>query len=254
VNEATTLLGNSGSAIQFTDPFCSSENAAPSNRRRSIVFHPGPDYNRRASFVSKRRWQRLSPRTQWWLLFISDFFNAPLLGAIIGAIIGLIPSLHRAFFSNTANGGIFTAWLTASLKNIGSLFVPLPLVVAGVSLFAAMKDARQNQGVHTKLPMLTVSIILIVRFVIWPVASILFIYLLASRTSFLGTDPMLWFAMMLMPTGPPAMKLITLIQVSDGEPEDETNIAKLLTISYIISPLLSFTVVGSLLASQAGIK
>ncbi|KAK4454490.1 auxin efflux carrier [Podospora aff. communis PSN243] len=254
VNEVTLLLGNGGSASQFTDPFRSSESVVPSNRRRSIVFHPGLDYNRRTSVVSKSRWQRLSPRTQWWLLFVSDFFNAPLLGAIIGAVIGLIPTLHRAFFSNTADGGIFTAWLTASLKNIGSLFVPLPLVVAGVSLFGAMKDARQNQDVHTKLPMLTVSFILIVRFVIWPVASILFIYLLASRTSVLGTDPMLWFAMMLMPTGPPAMKLITLIQVSDGEPEDETNIAKLLTISYIISPVLSFTVVGSLLASQAGIK
>jgi auxin efflux carrier family protein len=231
VNEETGLLGNGGSTVQFSDPFCSSESVVPANRRRSVLLNPGPYYNRRASIVPKNRWQRLSPRTRWWLLLISDFFNAPLLGAIIGAIIGLIPSLHRAFFSSTADGGIFTAWLTASLKNIGSLFVPLPLVVAGVSLFAAMKDARQHQDAHAKLPLLTVSFILIVRFVIWPVASILFIYLLASRTALLGTDPILWFAMMLMPTGPPALKLITLIQVSDGEPEDETNIAKLLTVS-----------------------
>ena len=42
---------------------------------------------------------------------------------------------------------------------------------------------------------------------------------------------MLWFTMMLMPTGPPAMKLITLIQVSDAEEEDEKNIAELLTVS-----------------------
>ncbi|KAK0620742.1 auxin efflux carrier [Immersiella caudata] len=260
VTEETGLLSNraigsnSNSTVQFSHPFSSSENLVDSGRRRSIFLNSEPAYKRRASIIPKSRWQRLSPRTQWWLLFISDFFNAPLVGAIIGAIIGLTPSLHRAFFSSSEDGGIFTAWLTASLKNIGSLFVPLPLVVAGVSLFAAMKDARRNEDIHTKLPRLTVTFILIVRFVIWPVASISFIYFLASQTDILGTDPMLWFAMMLMPTGPPAMKLITLIQVSDGEPEDETNIAKLLTISYIISPVLALTVVGSLLSSQAGIR
>lgn len=62
---------------------------------------------------------------------------------------------------------------------------------------------------------------------------------------------MLWFAMMLMPTGPPAMKLITLVQVSDADEGEESDIAKLLTISSLISPVLSFTVVGSLRASQA---
>jgi auxin efflux carrier family protein len=35
----------------------------------------------------------------------------------------------------------------------------------------------------------------------------------------------------LQPTGPPAMKLITLVQISDAEEEDERNIAKLLTVS-----------------------
>ncbi|KAK0641800.1 auxin efflux carrier [Cercophora newfieldiana] len=250
-SEETGLLGGRSSSIQFSHPF--SPEDLHSSRRRGSIFNSGPVFDRRASVIPKTRWQKLSPRTKWWLLFISDFFNAPLLGAVLGAIIGLIPSLHRAFFSSTEDGGIFTAWLTASLKNIGSLFVPLPVVVAGVSLYTAMKDLK-NQENSAKLPWLTVSFVLIVRFVIWPIASIAFIYLIASRTDLLGTDPMLWFAMMLMPTGPPAMKLITLIQVSDGEPEDEVNIAKLLTISYVISPILSFTVVGGLLASQAAIR
>jgi len=230
-SEETGLLGSRSSGVQFNHPFSSSGTLLPSNRRRSI-FNPGPDFDRRASVVPKSRWQKLSPRTKWWLLFISDFFNAPLLGAVFGAIIGLIPSLHRAFFSSTEDGGIFTAWLTASLKNIGSLFVPLPVVVAGVSLYTAMKGLKENQTDRVKLPWLTVSFILIVRFVLWPIASISFIYAIATRTELLGTDPMLWFAMMLMPTGPPAMKLITLIQVSDGEPEDEINIAKLLTVGH----------------------
>jgi hypothetical protein len=80
---------------------------------------------------------------------------------------------------------------------------------------------------------------------------------------------MLWFAMMLMPTGPPAMKLITMVEISDADEEDEHKIVKLLTvsispllgslllitiqISYIVSPILAFTVVGSLRASQAAV-
>ncbi|KAJ9608462.1 hypothetical protein H2200_007450 [Cladophialophora chaetospira] len=226
----------------------------PSTRRASVTV----PQNRRASIVPKKHWYKLGPRAKWWLLFISDFFNAPLLGAILGAIIGLVPVLHRAFFSDTYEGGIFTAWLTASLKSIGGLFVPLPVVVAGVSLYTAMKEARKAKAnpeadTSQKMPWGTVTFIMVIRFVIWPVVSIYFVYLVAKKGSILGDDPILWFAMMLMPTGPPAMKLITLIQVSDAEEGDETNIAKLLTISYLISPILSFTVVGALRAAQAAI-
>ncbi|KAF3766744.1 hypothetical protein M406DRAFT_254796 [Cryphonectria parasitica EP155] len=211
--------------------------------------------NRRASVIPKTRWIKLGPRTKWWLLFLSDFLNAPLLGAIIGAVIGLVPSLHRAFFNDSEHGGIFTAWLTASLKNIGTLFVPLPVVIAGTSLYSAYKGtAEKTQGKSSKLPWATVSYIMLVRFILWPAASISLVYLLASRTSILGSDPMLWFAMMLMPCGPPAMKLITMVQVSSADDEEEAIIAKLLTISYLISPVLSFTVVGSLKAAQASIQ
>jgi predicted permease len=187
-------------------------------------------YDRRPSGVSKKRWLELHPRTQWWLLFLYDFLNAPLLGALLGAIIGLVPALHRAFFSDTTDGGIFSAWLTASLKNVGQLFVPLPVVVAGVSLYTSMRRAKSNDSPAASTPWLTTIFVLVVRFVLWPVVSIAVIYTLATKTNVLGTDPMLWFAMMLMPTGPPAMKLITMVEVSDADEEDEHKIAKLLTV------------------------
>ncbi|OAL26517.1 hypothetical protein AYO20_10086 [Fonsecaea nubica] len=273
VNEETGLLQSPDTYTfpqrQSTVSFANyTENSFfPSTRRSSFSGRPAAQpsrrssmaavtLQRRASIVPKKQWYKLGPRAKWWLLFISDFFNAPLLGALVGVVIGLIPVLHRAFFNDTYEGGIFTAWLTASLKNIGGLFVPLPVVVAGVSLYTAMQEARQasREGQKTQhMPWLTVTFIMVVRFVLWPAASIYFIFLLASKSTVLGPDPMLWFAMMLMPTGPPAMKLITLVQVSDAEEEDERNIAKLLTISYLISPILSFTVVGGLRASQAAI-
>ncbi|EHY57171.1 hypothetical protein HRR83_002665 [Exophiala dermatitidis] len=345
VDELTTLLDRDSqrrpSVITFGQPnsFFPSvrKPSIQSDRRRASILSATElvETRRRPSVVPRRQWVRLGPTAKWWLLFISDFFNAPLLGAILGTVIGLITPLHRAFFNDTEQGGIFTAWLTSSLDNIGGLFVPLPVLVAGVSLYTSMKEvqrrrkenadvsqsgdddgirrrsgggggrvrfsdendatpsnssignhndtntnaeANSNSGPSTEsvsayapaaskgksktkpfkpeshLPWLTVTYILIIRFVVWPIASIALIYVVASRTNLLGSDPMLWFAMMLMPTGPPAMKLITLVQVSDGDEEDEMNIAKLLTISYIISPILSITVVGGLRASQAAIR
>jgi len=228
-SEQTGLLNHRASVVRFSDPFASNS-FFPSNRKPSVAS-PRPSLDRRASMVPPKQWVRLGPRAKWWLLFLSDFFNAPLLGAILGAIIGLIPPLHRAFFNDTYDGGMFTAWLTSSLQSIGGLFVPLPVIVAGVSLYTSMRESKSSSQGATRLPWITVTFILVVRFVIWPAASISAIYTLVSKTDILGPDPMLWFAMMLMPTGPPAMKLITLVQVSDAEEADETNIAKLLTAS-----------------------
>ncbi|QDS73231.1 hypothetical protein FKW77_003898 [Venturia effusa] len=231
-------------------------------RRGSVSFFPSrPETeiqvkvpNRRPDIVTKSRWLKLSPRMRWWLLFLLDFLNAPLIGSLIGAFIGLIPALHRAFFADAQDGGIFTAWLTSSLQTIAQLFVPLPVLVAGVSLFTSIKQARHEESTsQNSTPWSTTFFILVVRFLLWPVISIASIYGLAKHTNVLGNDPMLWFAMALMPTGPSAMKLITMIQVSYGSAEEEQKIAKLLTISYVISPILAFTVVGALRAAQAAI-
>lgn len=74
-----------------------------------------------------------------------------------------------------------------------------------------------NDGVKSRLTSSSISISLI--------------YLVASRTSWLSQDPMLWFTMMLMPTGPPALKLTALAEV-DGSSEDEKlSIAKFLCVS-----------------------
>ncbi|KAH7082767.1 auxin efflux carrier [Paraphoma chrysanthemicola] len=229
----------------------------------AITFFPSkPKFTtvrRRPWYIPHVHWHDLSPRVQWWLLFFYDFLNAPLLGAVLGAIIGLTPALHRAFFAKEYDGGIFTAWLTESWKNVGGLFVPLPLIVAGISLYTSYqesKEASEAEAAKSRIPIATTLFILLVRFFVWPVLSIGGVYAVVKeqgRDGVLGNDPMLWFAMMLMPTGPPAMKLITMVQVSDAGPEDERRIAKILTVSYVISPILAVAVVGALRASQAAV-
>lgn len=61
--------------------------------------------------------------------------------------------------------------------------------------------------------------------------SIPIIWSLANYTNILTNDPALWFAMMLMPVGPPAMKLLALADVNDVDEEITMSIARLLTVS-----------------------
>jgi len=60
--------------------------------------------------------------------------------------------------------------------------------------------------------------------------SIPIIYALATKTKLLADDPMLWFAMMLMPTGPPAMILVALSDVNGSPEKEKMAIAKFLTV------------------------
>ena len=230
-NEESGLLDTHGRRPSL-HPYRSNSFFSPRLGQNRQKPEPKPD-KRRPWFVPRRRWYRWSPRAKWWVLFIVDFFNAPLIGAIIGAVIGLVPVFHRAFFNSTDDGGIFTAWLTESLKTIGGLFVSLPVVVAGVSLFWSTKEAKDNNQSLVSVPWGTVSYILLVRFVAWPALSIGVIYTLAARTNILGSDPVLWFTLMIMPAGPSAMKLITLVQVAEGSKDDEAHITRLLTVRKI---------------------
>ncbi|KAL8965806.1 MAG: hypothetical protein Q9183_003678 [Haloplaca sp. 2 TL-2023] len=57
--------------------------------------------------------------------------------------------------------------------------------------------------------------------------------------------------MMLMPTGPPAMAVQSVAECNDCDDEEKMAISKFLIVAYTVSPILCFTVVGSLKASEA---
>lgn len=52
----------------------------------------------------------------------NTFFNPITWGGVIAIIIGLVPSLHHAVFAPSHEGGFLNAWLTSSLRNMGTLF------------------------------------------------------------------------------------------------------------------------------------
>ncbi|ORY10708.1 membrane transport protein-domain-containing protein [Clohesyomyces aquaticus] len=195
-------------------------------------------------------WSRLPPWAQEVLDIMYLFVNAPLLGALVGAIIGLTPPLHRLFFNDSNKGGYFNAWLTTSIKNIGELFASMQIIVVGVKLSQSLRKMKKGED-SGSVPWKSMVFITLVRFFLWPLISIPIVWALATKTSLLDSDPILWFAMMLMPTGPPAMILVPLSDVNGSPEAEKMAIAKLLTISYSITPLICFAVVGSLKASEA---
>ncbi|KAH9218437.1 auxin efflux carrier [Leptodontidium sp. 2 PMI_412] len=195
-------------------------------------------------------WSRFQAVLRRFLHFFSSFFNAPLIGAVIGVTVGLVPPFHKAFFSEPQDGGIFKAWLTSSVKKTGELFPALQLVVVGAKLSASLLKMKEGKD-SGKMKLVPVLTVFFIRFILWPIISIGTVYLIASKTKLLDDDPILWFVLMLMPTGPSATKLTALADVSGGSEEDKHAIAKFITLSYAVSPLICFTVVGSLKASLA---
>lgn len=175
-------------------------------------------------------WRRLPSWVQAILNFLDSFVSPPVIGAAIGALIGLVPALHRLFFNSQQEGGYLNAWLTSALKNVGDLFAALQVVVTGVKLSVSLLRMKKGEAAG-RVPLGPLILISVIRFFIWPAISIGVIYALATKTNLLSDDPILWFSMMLMPTGPPALMLTALADISGSEEEQKLSIAKFLTVS-----------------------
>lgn len=148
-----------------------------------------------------------SRRTNKNLSIIGSLFNAPLIGAAIGFLIGLVPVLHRAFFADSDEGGIFTAWLTQSVRNTGELFVSLQVIIVGVKLSSSLRKMKRGEDEQAgTLQWNATLFVFFMRYLFWPCISIPVVYGLASTGRLFGKDDaILWFCLMLMPVGPPAM-------------------------------------------------
>lgn len=123
---------------------------------------------RRGYRKGRKYWKRLPPWGQEALDIMYQFANAPLIGALTGAFIGLIPPLHRIFFNQSNEGGWLNASLTTSIKNIGDLFASTQIIVVGVKLSQSLRKMKRGEesGPVSKTSLAFVTVI---RFFIWPV-------------------------------------------------------------------------------------
>ncbi|KAI9711610.1 MAG: hypothetical protein M1812_007132 [Candelaria pacifica] len=195
----------------------------------NVVYRGAKQTLEHSYWHAKYHWDRLPGWAQTTLEFGYAFINAPLIGAFFGGLIGLVPQLHRAFFNSSEDGGIFRAWLTSSIQNVGDLFAALQLVVVGSKLSRSMRNMKNNEESGT-VPWTPMLFVFVVRFILWPVISISIIWALALRTKWLGEDPVLWFAMMLMPTGPPAISLTAMADCTGSSETEIMAITKFLAV------------------------
>lgn len=127
---------------------------------------------------------KLGNRIHRWGRYISSFFptgmkkellapfespsaDMTILCACVGAVIGLVPQLHKAFFNHYMEGGVMNAWLTSSIKNIGMLFTTLQIFIVGCKLGVSFErmQASRDSG---RIPVTAIVTIFLVRLVIWP--------------------------------------------------------------------------------------
>ena len=153
------------------DPSSNNENAEVNEQTsllpEQLVRH-GVDAHRIGYREGRKHWNTLPPWAQSSLDLCFAFFNAPLIGAAVGAILGLAPPLHRAFFNSPQEGGIFKAWLTDSISNIGELFATLQIITVGVKLSSSLRKMKRGEE-SGNVPWLPTLFVLVGRFVIWPV-------------------------------------------------------------------------------------
>lgn len=97
----------------------------------------------------------------------SPFLDVVLLCTMTGVILGLVPKLHHLFFDPYGEGGVFNAWLTSSVKNIGKLFTTLQVFLVGCKLGVGFERLKRNRG-SGKVPIKAILIIFVIRFIIWP--------------------------------------------------------------------------------------
>ncbi|KAJ3714318.1 auxin efflux carrier [Lentinula guzmanii] len=193
--------------------------------------------------------KRPKPRSSWThsiLYFLHQFWNAPFLGACLGVFVGLVPPLHHHFFDKD---GVFFAWLTVSLRNVGNLFASTQVIVVGVKLHSTYLKMREGQD-SGSIPIASTVFVLLARFIVIPAISIPIIYALAAKTQLLSDDPILWFCLMMMPVGPTALRLTALADVSKADEQEKMVVAKFLAISYFVTPLIALAAVASLKASE----
>jgi hypothetical protein len=95
---------------------------------------------------------------------------------------------------------------------------------------------------------------MITRFLIAALMSMVVIYPLAVKTNILGHDPVLWWSMMLMPIGPPALVLVVLQEVTGVEARGKMMMARVLAYNYLATPLIAFAIVLALRTTEAALE
>lgn len=91
-------------------------------------------------------------------------------------------------------------------------------------------DTSLDPPQNARLTLLSFLWLVGLRFLLMPILTTSILYILLSRTTLLGTDPTLWFAFAIIATGPPAIRIAALIDMSGLSERAQQAVARLLAV------------------------
>ncbi|CAG8445096.1 6236_t:CDS:2 [Ambispora gerdemannii] len=155
---------------------------------------------------------------------IKEFMNPPLYAALIAIIVGTIPTIKSLFFKDST---IFYIVITRPAQYIGDIAIPLTILLLGAQLNnLSSSKSREILGI--------ISYIMTCRFIIMPIIGIL---LVVMTREWYFKDPMLWFVMMMTASGPSAINIMNMAQITGTFQEE---VAALLAYSYLaLAPMVT---------------
>ncbi|CAG8532512.1 36588_t:CDS:2 [Gigaspora margarita] len=150
--------------------------------------------------------------------------------ALLALIFIAIPNSNYLFAGDNAPlMAVFQA-----IDYIGSIAVPMTLLTLGAQLYSLPRSRNENISS-------IIIYILTCRFLLMPIIGI---FLVLHTTSYYANDPMLWFILILISFGPPAISCVNLAQLANNYQEE---FSALLFYGYIFAAPLAAILVMFLL-------
>ena len=164
---------------------------------------------------------------------LADLINPPIIGMVLGLIVGLIPPLRDSFCVKT---GLMSPFFE-SAEIIGKATVPCALLVLGGRL--------SHCPVHNDLPKMAVALTAFVKLILMPVICVGFVYSMI-KFGLMPRDPIMALVLILEAAVPPATSLIVMCAIQENDLL-ENNMASLCFWNYIFAiPTITFFIILSL--------
>ncbi|KAF8609954.1 endoplasmic reticulum protein [Ceratobasidium sp. AG-I] len=224
-DNASDAEQNTGSAPR---PFYASSSSSSGTERTPLLSSA-----RIHSTVSKA-WPTTKQKAKSLWSWIIGALNPPLIAAIVAVAFGLIPPVRHAFFDK---GKPLNATVVQSVD-----YLALQMFVLGSKL-------RSKQG--AKFPIFPAIALFFHRFILMPAIMISVVHFLRMRwPNYVERDPMLDFVLSIVGIGPPAITLAAIAEMAGLDAHEDGQVARLLTISYIVTPLICIPLSATVYAVQ----
>ncbi|GKY91459.1 hypothetical protein MPSEU_000118200 [Mayamaea pseudoterrestris] len=187
---------------------------------------------------------------------LAKFLSPPVIGSILGVVIGTVPCIRSAFF------GGFATPLFGAIASLGTAYLPAALLVLAGSLVGTKKTEPTvavvdgaSTPTRTAPSVKSMLAIFVSRFFVAPTLSYAALTVM-SRLGWLGVAgtrarAVVSFCILAEGCMPPAQNSVIMLQLA-GLKEQATSMAKLLTIIYALA-VVPVTILLSFCLSTSGI-